>query len=458
MSETPEDRERRRLQQHLVDLRNRLHEISGGEHHFGPAGDGMGLKEEIAFLEHVIAFEAAPKTTWIQRLKEAGYDMPAPATLSDEEIGLEVWQVIQRLSELRAFLYSTDHLSDRELYEWLYQDMLRAETLSVPPDPDSACHFDVLGSGSSQDTDCWLRFYADDAERAEWKQRFPDDDLPPGEKPPYERDHLLPKRTYDTGAIEELLDRLMAPDWETPDFPVQLSSDVPHLVLMSAPIYSAARIMLEELHAMGKAKATAKLGNLPRVLVKKVFSRLPMDPEERALTERVFKVQNEEDFHLVHITRIALEDAGLIRKYKGHFSLTRKGNRLMDPSRAGEMYRAMFMGIFRKVNLGYFDGYPDLPGLQATLAIMLWRMDAVAADWTEAGDLLEETVHPDVQQDMLDALGEGRRPTAVLSTRIWRHLASFGLLEEGPAPKGPFHIAEQYKVTGIFRTFLSFKM
>lgn len=140
----------------------------------------------------MVAFETATQTSWLERLRAAGYVMPDPATLSDAEIGLEIWQVIQRLSELRGFLYHTDHFSDRELYEHLYRKMLRKETLDISLDPDTACHLDLIGSGSDEDIACWLRFYADEKERTDWIVRFPEYTLPPAKKRPHDRDRLLP--------------------------------------------------------------------------------------------------------------------------------------------------------------------------------------------------------------------------------------------------------------------------
>jgi hypothetical protein len=44
---------------------------------------------------------------------DAGYAMPPPESLSDEEVALEVWEVILCLAELHGYLDSTNHLSDR---------------------------------------------------------------------------------------------------------------------------------------------------------------------------------------------------------------------------------------------------------------------------------------------------------------------------------------------------------
>ncbi len=51
------------------------------------------------------------------------------------------------------FLYRTDHLCDRELYTLLWDGLLREETTIMPPDPDNACHLDVIGSGSEEDVE-----------------------------------------------------------------------------------------------------------------------------------------------------------------------------------------------------------------------------------------------------------------------------------------------------------------
>lgn len=190
------DRKQRALRQRIVQLRNKLYEISGGDCEFGPAGKGLTPELEVAFLEQILAFETASRTTWGDQLRETGYDPPKPDSLSDEEVGREVWQLIRKLSELRLFIDHTDHLSDRELYEWLYHGALSEETLDVPADADSACHLDAVDAGSHEDNQNWLRYYADEGERREWAREYPDEPIPPHEPLPYQRGHLMPKPSF----------------------------------------------------------------------------------------------------------------------------------------------------------------------------------------------------------------------------------------------------------------------
>jgi len=455
MNDTPEDFERRRLQQRLVELRNQVHEISGGEAQFGPAGDGLSVEQEIEFLERIVAFETAPRITWLERLKSAGYDMPDPATLSDGEIGLEVWQVIQRLSELRAFLYQTDHLSDRELYEHLYRDTLSTETLDFPIEPDSACHLDLIGSGSEEDINCWLRYYADEEEREEWIAQFPENPLPPGEKPPHDRDRLLPKRDYPESPLVEILDQLLAADWEDEDGPIRLAADLAEADVIHAPFFVAARALLVGLRDGGPVKATAKLGNLPRALIKQVFPHLPYTEKERRHIHEFNKVLDEGDLRLLHAARITCQTGGLLRTHKGCFRITRTGADLLDPARSGELFRKLFCTFFRKINLAHFDRIPELDGIQYTLAVILWRLTSIADDWIPLTKLMDQTLLPELHDEVAEyEEGPYREPGGTLDVRLWCHLSDFGLLEAGPMTSR--YLPEAYRITPLYDRFIHF--
>lgn len=177
-------------------LKQEAEEISGGmmEASGGDEDDDSPLVE--AFWEHVVAFEKAPRGTLFAQLHRAGVALPPPDSLTDAELHAKLWEVINKLAELRMFLYHTDHLGDRELYALLWDDLLREETVIMPPGPDSALHLDIIGSGSEADVQIGLKYYDDGEERARWHESLPEDLIPDHEDPPYDRDRLLPKREY----------------------------------------------------------------------------------------------------------------------------------------------------------------------------------------------------------------------------------------------------------------------
>jgi hypothetical protein len=189
MSSDESDSDRRKR---IEKLKRRAEELTGGEMKTGEFEECPPDVEE-GFWKHVVAYEEAPWTTHFQQLERSGVSLPAPETLNDRELTAKLWEVINRLAQLRVFLEDTDHLSDRELYTKLWSDVLREETKDIILDQDSACHIQMLGSGSEEDTHLYLKYYADEAWRDHWLEDFPDDAVPDHEDPPYDRDRLLPK-------------------------------------------------------------------------------------------------------------------------------------------------------------------------------------------------------------------------------------------------------------------------
>jgi hypothetical protein len=149
------------------------------------------LEEE--FLKHVLEYEQAQPITLQQMLRNAGFDMPVPDDLDDGELTTRLWEVIERIASLGAYLLHTNHLSDRELYAYLYGDALREEAMLFPEDPNYAYMIDLTGSGSDEDNQIYFRYYADEEYRAQWAKDWPDDEMPPREEPPYARDLHLPQ-------------------------------------------------------------------------------------------------------------------------------------------------------------------------------------------------------------------------------------------------------------------------
>jgi hypothetical protein len=154
------------------------------------------LREQ--FWEQVVAYEEAEWTTHFDELVEAGMVLPVPDELDDAQLSLKLGEVIQGLALLHCYLYNTDHLSDRELYEQLWHEALREEGPHMPVNEDSAWHVDLVGSGSDEDIAIYLRYYADEDERNRWAKDWPDDPIPEHQEPPYDRDRHLPARHQQT--------------------------------------------------------------------------------------------------------------------------------------------------------------------------------------------------------------------------------------------------------------------
>src|SRR5206468_3786006 len=99
---------------------------------------------------------------------------------------------IHALAEQHVYLLSTNHLSDRKLYQKLLDDVLHETVPDVPDDEFGSCVIDLVSSGCAEDIQLYLKYYADEEARQHWVESFPGHVIPPHEDPAYDRDRLLP--------------------------------------------------------------------------------------------------------------------------------------------------------------------------------------------------------------------------------------------------------------------------
>lgn len=173
----------------IARLRDEIEKLGGS----AISVEDMPADIEEEFLRHVLAYETAEPISLFQLLENAGLCLPTPADLSDEQITRKLQETIERMASLGAYILHTDHLSDRALYEYLFNDGLREEAVLFPENPSYAYMLDLTGSGSEEDNQTYLKYYADEDHRKQWSADWPDDVIPEHEDPPFSRDKYLPK-------------------------------------------------------------------------------------------------------------------------------------------------------------------------------------------------------------------------------------------------------------------------
>jgi len=181
----------------IAKLREEIEKLGGN----AMSVEDMPAEVEEEFLRHVLAYETAEPISLFRLLENAGLTLPVPNHLSDEQISQQLREVIERMALLGAYIQHTNHLSDRELYEYLYDDGLREEAVLFPENPSYAYVLDLTGSGSDEDNQLYLRYYADEDHRRQWTTDWPDDPIPDHEEPPFDRDRFLPKSPI--GRVED---------------------------------------------------------------------------------------------------------------------------------------------------------------------------------------------------------------------------------------------------------------
>lgn len=126
-------------------------------------------------------------------LRRDGIRSALPSEIQPGQLRGCLWEILYSLAARRIFFTSTDHLSDAELYAWLHREWLPRSIAHLPLETDCNIHVNVIGTGSEEDNQIWLRYYADEELREKWKRDFPEDDVPPCEAAPCDRDRWLPK-------------------------------------------------------------------------------------------------------------------------------------------------------------------------------------------------------------------------------------------------------------------------
>ncbi|MEQ8764360.1 MAG: hypothetical protein RL885_10565 [Planctomycetota bacterium] len=148
--------------------------------------------------EFGMPWEQIPETTLTEKLIADGFTLSPDSELDDAALWKKLHAIIDRLAEWGTYLHSTDHLSDRELYRKLIEEILPEptkdfESIQPPGETDGwQHHIDLAGTGSDEDIQIYLRYYCDDEVRERWRRELPGMEIPPKEKRPYDRDRFLP--------------------------------------------------------------------------------------------------------------------------------------------------------------------------------------------------------------------------------------------------------------------------
>jgi len=155
--------------------------------------ESMPADMEEEFLRHVLEYETAEQISLLRLLENSGLEVPPPESLDDDALKIKLKDIIDRMAAVGSYLLHTNHLSDRDLYEYLYHEALREETVLFPENPGYAYMIDLTGSGSEDDNQTYLKYYADEVYRRRWAHDWPDDRMPEHEEPPFDRDRFLPQ-------------------------------------------------------------------------------------------------------------------------------------------------------------------------------------------------------------------------------------------------------------------------
>ena len=179
-------------EERIAKLRQELEKLGGS----ATSLESMPADMEEEFLRQVLEYENAEPISLFRLLENSGLEIPQPDELDEDALTNKLRAIVERMATLGAYLLHTNHLTDRELYVYLYHDGLREEAVLFPENPSYAYMIDLTGSGSDADNQTYLKYYADEEHRQQWARDWPDDQLPEHEDPPFDRDRFLPQSPH----------------------------------------------------------------------------------------------------------------------------------------------------------------------------------------------------------------------------------------------------------------------
>ena len=146
----------------------------------------------------------------------------------------------------------------------------------------------------------------------------------------------------------------------------------------AAPILALFELLTDAIGEQG-LKPTAK-GNLPRNFCREAALTYWGEQQYQENT-RFGGINQEKDFADLHVTRLVAELAGLIRKYKGRFILSRDCRRLLAKDGIAAIYPRLFRAYVEEFNWAYRDGYPELRFMQSAFLFTLYLLTRYGDTW-----------------------------------------------------------------------------
>ncbi len=145
-----------------------------------------------------------------------------------------------------------------------------------------------------------------------------------------------------------------------------------------APVLTLFKLLADAIGEQG-LKPTAK-GNLPRNFCREAALTY-LGKQKYWENTRYGGINREEDFDDLHVTRLVAELAGLVRKYKGKFILSRNCRHLLAEGGLAAIYPRLFRAYVEQFNWAYRDGHAELRFIQQAFLFTLYLLIRYGDTW-----------------------------------------------------------------------------
>jgi len=285
------------------------------------------------------------------------------------------------------------------------------------------------------------------------------DDLPPPSM--HDLIEMYPRRIPAPPSVETTIHNLLAADWNDDDSLLQLSSDLSEAEVSGTLFYDQARRFLDIVGQEKGVPLTAR-NNLNRATVLLMCRHLHWADRIRQRLERIGSRRFvESDVYPLYFLHDACYQGGLVMRRKGRLLLSRKGRALCREGSEGGLYGCLFHSLFQYMDMEDMVPGPEVPFLQQSIGVILWRLSLVAGDWIEYRRLPEEVLLAAVRRCIAESYTSplcDNMDMWTLRSHVIKPLVWFGLLESDEPEDSFGHDLGSVRVrkTPLFDRFLHF--
>ena len=259
-------------------------------------------------------------------------------------------------------------------------------------------------------------------------------------------------------AFKPFLIRLLQTEWDQPGGPLWVDADLTLIDVQNALHFQNTRILLRALADEKDGVPATAAGNLNRQFARRMFEAMHIPNVLRESTRHVCKVINEADVRDLQLLRHVCQRARFIVRREKRFRVTPPARALLTDDQAGALYRQLFLTFFRKLDLRSIFPFRQVVGIQNSMAIILWRLDLIARDWTPTRGLAEQVLVPPVLDELRAAMiSDFDTEEFILAGYVLEPLLDFGLLERQTKSDWPgLDDKDAIRLTALWTRFLHF--
>ncbi|MBI9019038.1 MAG: hypothetical protein JEZ07_17440 [Phycisphaerae bacterium] len=252
--------------------------------------------------------------------------------------------------------------------------------------------------------------------------------------------------------------KLLYTEWDNPECSMKLSHNLSFEEVKGIPLYHNAITLLKTLIDLKESPTVTAKGNLNRKAVKAMLDDFMIDEETFSSIFKYNKVINELDVFDIWRTRQICYYAGLIRKQKNKFIVTRKAQNLLSPENAGKLYPQLFLAFFRKFSMVGFDHLSELDDFQATMVFSIFQLSLLAKKEIRFEKIYKKLALPAIVE-YCEEIAERYVPVSTqIDYRIIKPLMYAGLLDCKYKKVDYFMQVDTVRINKVFQEFISFTL